>query len=48
MTQTVDGQTKTISEWAKKLDIGYSTLRNRLDLGYSDEEALTKPIGERR
>ena len=42
------GQTKTISEWAKKLDIGYSTLRNRLDLGYSDEEALTKPIGERR
>ena len=42
------GQTKTISEWAKKLDIGYSTLRNRLDLGYSDEEALTKPRGERR
>lgn len=39
---THDGQTKTLSDWAREFDVHPATLKSRLDLGYSFEEALLK------
>lgn len=38
------GITKTMSEWSRELKIPTSTINNRLLKGYSDEEALSKPV----
>ncbi len=35
------GETKTIAEWARVVDIGYATLRNRVGAGWPIEQALT-------
>lgn len=40
---TYNGQTKTITEWAESLNIYASTIRKRLDNGWSIEKALTEP-----
>ena len=41
---TYNGETHTISEWSKILDLKYTTICHRLQLGWSDEEALgSKP-----
>lgn len=45
---TMDGVTLTVSQWAEKLGIKYSTLTNRLASGYSDIDALTKPVKSRK
>lgn len=37
------GETRTRAEWARHLGIPYFTLRNRLDSGWSIEDALTRP-----
>lgn len=42
------GKVQSITAWARELDLGTSTLWQRLHNGWSTEEALTKPLGERR
>jgi len=37
------GETKHISEWAKEVNLTVSIIRDRLRLGWSIEDALTKP-----
>lgn len=41
---TLDGQTKTISQWAKHLGMSRQTLHVRLKTGWSVERALTTPL----
>jgi len=46
---TLHGLTMNISQWSERLDIGDSTIRARVKVyGWSDEEALTTPVGSRR
>lgn len=45
---TIDGITKCKSDWADHFGIERSALDVRLKLGWSIEEALTIPIGQRR
>jgi hypothetical protein len=45
---TLNGTTRSCSEWAKILGIGRSTLYARLRYGWTDEEALVTPIQPRR
>ena len=40
---TFDGETRNMSEWAKEIGISCSTLRHRLQHGWSVERALTTP-----
>lgn len=40
---TLDGVTKTASEWAKPLGIGPGAIKERLKKGWSLRDALTKP-----
>lgn len=42
---TYQGRTMTVSEWAKELNLPLGPLRNRIQIGMSAEEALTKPFG---
>jgi len=43
-TLTLDGSTACVVEWAKRIGIGRSGLKNRLDkYGFSLERALTQP-----
>lgn len=41
---TYRGKTMVLTDWAKLKDMPKSTLRKRLDSGWSVEDALTKPI----
>jgi len=41
---TYNGITKPRIEWAKEFSINHETLRKRLRIGWSVEEALTRPI----
>lgn len=47
---TFNGETKTISQWSKELNISDNTIRNRINRGLTDEEALTitKGCGSKR
>lgn len=40
---TLNGETKTIQEWADKIGVGASTLSERKRMGWSDSDILTKP-----
>lgn len=42
---TYKGETKTLMQWSRCLNINYSTLRQRIRRGMTAEEALTRPIG---
>lgn len=42
LTATMNGEKKTLKEWAAQYGIVYETLRERLSRGWSIEEALTK------
>lgn len=42
---TYNGETMTMMQWSKRLNIGYSTLRARLRYGMDIETAFTRPIG---
>jgi len=45
---TVDGQTMTIAEWARKTGIHFCTITNRLNSGWSDVDCVrVKPHGKR-
>jgi len=41
---TVDGETKTISQWSRIVGINKKTIQQRLDRGMSDEDAIKTPI----
>lgn len=38
-----NGESKTIAQWARHVGIGYSTLNNRIRVGWTVEEALSTP-----
>lgn len=41
---TLNGESKTFSQWCRAIGMAPGTLYNRIRRGMSDEEALTKPI----
>jgi len=41
---TINGVTKIISEWADVYGINGSTIRQRINLGWSEVDAVTKPV----
>jgi hypothetical protein len=43
-----EGKRQTISEWAREIGISRGSLRDRLRLGWSVQEALNTPKGARR
>ena len=45
---TLNGETHTLSQWAEITKIPYDRIKQRLHRGYTDEEALTLPIGGKR
>ena len=46
---TYDGETKSIREWAKELEMPWSTLYDRVNRnGWTVEEAIEIPLGGRR
>lgn len=40
----LDGKILTAKQWSKRLGIKYSTLMNRIRMGWSDEDVLTRPV----
>lgn len=44
---TLNGETKTISEWSKVVGIERRTIQRRLKLGWTVEKALTTPVGKK-
>lgn len=45
---TVDGETKTISEWAKRNGLSAKTIETRLQRGWPEKIAIFAPVGTRR
>lgn len=45
---TVNGETKTLLQWAKTLGLNKKTLSNRISRGWSLEDAITRPLHARR
>lgn len=43
-----NGQRRTLTEWAELTDQSKTTLRKRLDSGWSIEDALTRPLMENK
>lgn len=44
---TVDGVTRTLTEWCELVGLAYDTVRRRLDDGMSPDVALSKPVVRR-
>lgn len=40
---TLNGVTQSFAAWSRELGIAYTTIRNRADSGWSDQEILTTP-----
>jgi len=45
---TVDGRTQTIAQWADERKLNYRTLNNRINRGWSAEDAITQDVQKRR
>ena len=43
---TINGETKTLSEWCRTIGINRNTVKSRIRAGMSDAEALTKPVAK--
>jgi ribosomal protein S30 len=43
---TVRGESATLAEWAERTGIGRSTIRQRLERGWSEERAVTEPASK--
>lgn len=41
---TIENETKTLTEWCEIYDINYQTVQDRIRRGWSESDALTKPI----
>jgi hypothetical protein len=46
-TVTYKGQSRTISQWSRELGLGKTTIRERLNRGWSDKESLSLAKGKR-
>ena len=44
---TLNGETQTLSEWSRKLNVSVTTLHARIKRGWTDEEVLTIPLDKR-
>jgi hypothetical protein len=44
---TALGQTRTLKEWAIATGMSRNTIRNRLDIGWTIEDAVTRPVQAR-
>lgn len=44
----LNGEILTVKQWSNRLGIKYSTLMNRIKMGWSDEDILTRPIEEHK
>ncbi len=44
---TLNGETRSVTEWAEKLGVERDNLWSRLHIGWTVEEALTRPIKAR-
>ncbi len=44
---TVDGIKKSIHDWADETGLSFFTIRKRLNIGWTDEEAVRTPIRKR-
>ena len=44
----IDGESKSLKQWANDYKIKYATVWNRLRLGWTHEEAIKTPLGEKR
>lgn len=45
---TINGETKSVSMWAEEYGICIGTVRDRIKRGWSDIDAITKPVKRRR
>lgn len=45
---TKDGKTQSVHEWTSETGINTRTLLSRRRMGWSDDEALTKPVQQRK
>jgi len=45
---TFRGETQTLAEWSRRTGIGRTTLRHRIAIGWSPEEALAAPVNKAR
>lgn len=45
---TYKGETKTLKQWSEKTGINYTTLKERLNNGWSIEKAMCTPVRKRR
>ena len=43
-TLTVNGKTKTLTQWAKMFGVGEAAIRKRLKQGWSEKDAVCKPV----
>jgi hypothetical protein len=41
---TFNGETMTVMDWSKRINISYSSIQNRLSLGWDVERVLTTPV----
>lgn len=41
---TINGETLTVAQWSRKINIKHSTILERLKRGYTEEDAVMKPI----
>ena len=41
---THEGETLCLCEWARRVGIGWSTIRRRLEMGWPTHRALTQPV----
>lgn len=44
---TINGDTKMLVEWCEEYNISHSTVQQRLKMGFSIEDAITKPVRKR-
>lgn len=46
-TLTFRGRSQTVSQWAREVGLNRGTLNERLELGWSVSDALTRPVARR-
>lgn len=45
---TIDGETKTVREWADMYGIRHNTILSRLKCGWTEEDSVKRPVDKRR
>lgn len=43
---TLNGLTKSLSEWAREYNINHATILQRINYGWSISDAIQTPVGE--